>query len=142
MIEKDSNRWRDEMKKGWIIFISIVVIIIAAVAIVGGKMYMDNKKEQKELEVEKQSVKALKQTFANVAKVKIERVGYNNMTGSYSIVVTMTSKEGESAYFDYGFAKNQEKISDYGIENEKVQKEGITTDKVKVIYSNGLEEEL
>lgn len=31
------------MKKGWIIFISIVVII-AVVAIVGGKMYMDNKK--------------------------------------------------------------------------------------------------
>ncbi|WP_206538341.1 hypothetical protein [Listeria floridensis] len=103
---------------------------------------MDNKKEQKTLDVEKQSVKALKKTFANVAKVKIERVGYNNMTGSYSIVVTMTSKEGESTYFDYGFAKNQEKISDYGIENEEVQKEGITTDKVKVVYSNGLEEEL
>ncbi|MEN2666791.1 hypothetical protein [Listeria aquatica] len=48
------------MKKGWIIFISLIVIIIAVVAIVGGKMYMDNKKEQKELEVEKQSVKALK----------------------------------------------------------------------------------
>ncbi|MEN2666502.1 DUF1310 family protein [Listeria aquatica] len=32
------------MKKGWIIFISIVVIVIAVVAIVGGKMYMDNKK--------------------------------------------------------------------------------------------------
>ncbi|EUJ26749.1 hypothetical protein MFLO_13870 [Listeria floridensis FSL S10-1187] len=129
----------DGMKKMWLILLGLILVLGIGF---GGKMYMDNKKEQKTLDVEKQSVKALKKTFANVAKVKIERVGYNNMTGSYSIVVTMTSKEGESTYFDYGFAKNQEKISDYGIENEEVQKEGITTDKVKVVYSNGLEEEL
>ncbi len=37
------------MKKGRVIFISIIVIIIAAVAIVGGKIYMDNKKLDEEM---------------------------------------------------------------------------------------------
>ncbi|MHC5251478.1 hypothetical protein ACYRFS_07535 [Listeria kieliensis] len=126
-------------KKWWWLLVVLVMIILG---LLGGKMYMDNKKEQKTLDIEKQSVKVLKKTFVNIAKVKIERIGYNNMTGSYSIVVTMTNKQGQSAYFDYGFAENQKEISDYGIENEDVQKEGATSGKVKVIYSNGSGEEL
>ncbi|MHC5251479.1 hypothetical protein ACYRFS_07540 [Listeria kieliensis] len=83
-----------------------------------------------------------KKTFADVAKVRIERTRYNNMTGFYSIVVTMTNEQGQSVYSDYGFVENREEISGYNIENESVQKKGITTNKVKVTYSNGSEEEL
>ncbi|WP_228471953.1 hypothetical protein [Listeria welshimeri] len=66
------------MKKGRIILISVVAVIIVIVLIIGGKMYLDNKKEQKKLDIEKQSVKVLKKTFADLARVKIERTGYND----------------------------------------------------------------
>ncbi len=130
------------MKKGWIIFISLIVIIIAVVAIVGGKMYMDNKKEQKTLDIEKQSVKVLKKTFADVSRVKIERTGYNKMTGSYRMVVTMTDKQGNSAHFSYGFVENDDELGSYGIVDENVQKQGTTTAKIRVIFSDGSEEDI
>ena len=44
---------------------------------------MDKRAEQKEqdlLAVEKQSVKVLKNTFADIAEVEIERTGFNTMT--------------------------------------------------------------
>ncbi|MHC5252139.1 hypothetical protein ACYRFS_02665 [Listeria kieliensis] len=130
------------MKKGWIIFISLIVIIIAVVAIVGGKMYMDNKKEQKTLDIEKQSVKVLKKTFADVSRVKIERTGYNKMTGSYRMVVMMTDKQGNSAHFSYGFVENDDELGSYGIVDENVQKQGTTTAKIRVIFSDGSEEDI
>ncbi|MBP2097651.1 hypothetical protein J2Z52_000460 [Enterococcus rivorum] len=102
----------------------------------------EEKKEQELLAVEKQSVNALKNTFADIAEVKIEQTGYNSMTGSYNMIVTMTNTEGESVYFSYGFVKDSGEIADYGVEDEDIQKEGKTTDKIKVVYSNGEEEEL
>ncbi|MHC5250741.1 DUF1310 family protein [Listeria kieliensis] len=46
------------MKKGWIIFISIAVVIIAVIAIVGGKMYMNNKKLNEDMSEVVQSEEA------------------------------------------------------------------------------------
>ena len=50
-----------------------------------------NKKKQDLLVVDKQSVKVLKQTFADIAEVKINEASRNNATGSYGMYVTMTN---------------------------------------------------
>lgn len=124
-----------------IVFGIIAVIIIG----VGGKVYMDKREEKKEqdlLAVEKQSVKALKNTFADISEVDIERTGYNGMTGSYRMLVSMKNNEGKKVDFDYGFVKDSGEIGDYGVEDRNVQVKGITKNKIKVIYSNGEGEEL
>jgi hypothetical protein len=134
MSKQAKTSWRDEMKKVWMIISIIVVIIIISI---GGKLFMDNRKEQKKIEIEKQSVEVLKKTFADIAKVKVERTAYNNTTGFYRMEVKMTNQTGNSVRFDYGFVPNRDEISDYGIEDEKIQKAGKTTHKIEVIYSNG-----
>ncbi|OTO28101.1 hypothetical protein A5816_000367 [Enterococcus sp. 3G1_DIV0629] len=92
------------------------------------------------LAVEKQSVKVLKNTFADIKEVKIERTGYNNITGFYHTIVILTNIEGKSVTFDYGFIKNDTELSGFAVVNEKIQKEGKTKNKIKVIYSNEEEE--
>ncbi|MFC0234481.1 hypothetical protein ACFFIF_10795 [Vagococcus entomophilus] len=129
-------------KKKWIWLILGVMIILG---FIGGKVYMDKREGQskKELiEVERQSVKALKNTFENIKEVNIQKIGYNSMTGSYRMLVTMINIEGKSAIFSYGFVKDNSEIDTYVLSNIEVQKEGKTTDKIKVIYSNGEEGEI
>lgn len=131
------NRTNKQLLLGIVVLISLVMIGI------GGKVYMDNREERKAQEllaVEKQSVQVLKNTFADIAEVKFERSAKNDMTGSYGLFVTMKNTKGQSVYFSYGFWKENDDIGDYGLENEEVQKVGITTEKIKVIYTNGKEE--
>jgi len=69
---------------------------------------MDKREAQKQqdlLAVEKQSVKVLKNTFADIKEVKIEKSARNEMTGSYRIVILMTNKQDQSIYFSYSFWK-------------------------------------
>lgn len=120
--------------------ISIIVVII--IISIGGKLFMDNRKEQKKIEIEKQSVEVLKKNFADIAKVKVERIDYNNMTGSYRMVVTMSNKEGKSAEFSYGFVENDNELGVYGLVDEDVQRKGETLSKVRVIFSDGTEEDI
>lgn len=123
-------------------FIFMIVILLSVIGL-GGKALMDKREEKKEQEllaVEKQSVKVLKNTFADIAEVKIEKSAKNDVTGTYRMFVTLKNTEGESVYFTYGFWKEQNEIGDYGLEDENIQKEGITTNEVRVIYSNGEEE--
>ena len=79
-------------------------------------------KEQDLLAVEKQSVKVLKNTFADIAEVEIERTGFNTMTGSYRIVVTLKNTTGSTAYFDYGFVKIVMKLMIMESSTEKFRK--------------------
>ena len=128
-------------KKG--IRVGILLILGIILIGIGGKVFMDKRAEQKEqdlLAVEKQSVKALRSTFADIAEVEIERTWFNTMTGSYRIVVTLKNTTGSTAYFDYGFVKNSNEIDDYGVVDREVQKKGITKNVVRVTFSNGQEE--
>ncbi|HEL1052983.1 TPA: hypothetical protein TVE62_001831, partial [Streptococcus equi subsp. zooepidemicus] len=59
--------------------------------------------------------------------------------GSYGMNVTMTNVEGKTVSFFLTFWKNDNEVGTYTITNEQLQKEGKTS--VKVIYSNGLEDE-
>ncbi|MCS8592078.1 hypothetical protein [Enterococcus faecium] len=124
---------------------TIVIILTILTIGIGGKFYMDKREVQKQqdlLAVEKQSVKVLKNTFADIREVKVEEFKKNPVTGSYGALVTMTNNEGKSVYFDYFFSKQMNEISSYGVENEEIQNEGVTTPKIRVIYSNGEAEEV
>ncbi|OOL63866.1 hypothetical protein B1P86_09825 [Enterococcus faecium] len=92
------------------------------------------------LAVEKQSVKVLKNTFADIKEVKIEKSARNEMTGAYRMFVTMINNHDESVYFTFGFWKERNELGDYGVENKSIQKEGITVNKIRVIFSNNKEE--
>ncbi|EOW1984225.1 hypothetical protein ACNZ6T_000923 [Enterococcus faecium] len=124
---------------------TIVIILTILTIGIGGKFYMDKREVQRQkdlLAVEKQSVKVLKNTFADIKEVKVEEFKKNPVTGSYGALVTMTNNEGKSVYFDYFFSKQMNEISSYGVENEEIQNEGVTTPKIRVIYSNGEVEEV
>ncbi|BAO06584.1 membrane protein [Enterococcus mundtii QU 25] len=80
------NRTNKQLVIGMAVLISLVMIGI------GGKVYMDNREERKAQEllaVEKQSVRVLKNTFADIAEIKFEGSAKNDMTGSYRLFVTM-----------------------------------------------------
>ncbi len=119
----------------------IVIALLVAVAIigVGGKMYMDKKEEAEKIEAERMSVKALKNTFADIKSVEFERSNYNKMTGDYSMIVIMTNIDGYSVRFDYLFAASYpDEIGGWKVvDEENVQRKGCTDHKVDVIYSDG-----
>ena len=126
-----------------------VLIVIGLLLIVGivGKVYLDKKeaaKEAEKIEAERMSVEALKNTFADIKSVEFEKSSYNVMTGYYDMFVKMTNINGEFVRFDYGFSVNHpNEIASWGvIDEEKVQKEGRTKNKVEVIYTDGSEEEV
>ncbi|EME3499615.1 hypothetical protein VD177_000623, partial [Enterococcus faecium] len=84
---------------------SLAILLIVILGI-GGKVYMDKREVQKQqdlLAVEKQSIKVLKNTFADIKEVKIEKSARNEMTGAYRMFVTMINNHDESVYFTFGF---------------------------------------
>ncbi|CAD5901262.1 hypothetical protein [Carnobacterium maltaromaticum] len=132
-------------KKSWLLLLIGLVIIIG----IGGKIYMDNQKEKAEqqqeknkLEAEKMSVVALKNMFADIKSVEIEKTGFNEMTGAYGMVAKMTNHKNESATFSYSFWKKRNEIGGYVLKDDKVQMVGKTLSKVIVVYSNGESEEI
>ena len=60
------------------------------------------------------------------------------------MILKMTNVDEEFVVFDYMFTTNRpNEIEGWGvIDKEKVQKKGETKSKVKVIYTNGSEEEV
>ncbi|EGP5214775.1 hypothetical protein [Enterococcus faecium] len=122
--------------------LSLAILLIVILGI-GGKVYMDKREAQKQqdlLAVEKQSIKVLKNTFADIKEVKIEKSARNEMTGAYRMFVTMINNHDESVSFTFGFWKERNELGDYGVENKSIQKEGITVNKIRVIFSNNKEE--
>ncbi len=104
--------------------LSLAILMIITLGI-GGKVYMDKREAQKQqdlLAVEKQSVKVLKNTFADIKEVKVEQFEKNDITGSYGALVTMTNTKGNSVYFDYSFWKERNELGGYSVENREVQK--------------------
>lgn len=97
------------------------------------------KEEQKNLlSIERDSIVALKNTFSDVSFVKIEHNnGPNNMTGSYQIIFLMKNNLDTEVEFDAIYVKGETELKNYGVEDEEVQKEGKTINKVNVIYSDG-----
>ncbi len=128
--------------KKWL-FVVIALLLIVGV---GGKVFMDKQKKQEmkeqqeietnKIEAERMSVVALKETFADIKSVEFEKSVYNEMTGSYSFHIKMTNSFNKSVSFTYSFWLESREIGGYGIEDKEVQSEGVTTNMVRVIYSN------
>ncbi len=130
------------MNKKWLI-VMIVCLLVVAIIGVGGKVYMDKKEEAEKIEAEQMSVKALKNTFADIKSVEFEKSAYNKMTGSYRMFVRMTNQSGKSVEFSYSYSKETPgQTGGYMVENEEVQLEGVTTNKVQVTYSNEEDDEV
>lgn len=133
------------MNKKWLYV--LVGLLLTIIISIGGKVYMDNRENQKEadmIEAERLSVQALKNTFADIQAVEFDKSSYNNITGYYSMNVKMTNREEESVQFSFMFTTNQpDEIDGWVVKDKKnVQKEGETTDEVKVIFSNGSKGEI
>ncbi|MBO1911395.1 hypothetical protein J4G37_42230, partial [Microvirga sp. 3-52] len=96
-----------------------------------------------QIEAERMSVVALKNTFADIRSVEFKKTGYNEKTGSYRLFVAMTNQKNETVNFSFSFSQESpSETGGYIVEDEKIQVEGITTNKVQVIYSNKEEEEI
>ncbi|MBC1494053.1 hypothetical protein HCI94_02340 [Listeria welshimeri] len=70
------------MKKGRIILISVVAVIIVIVLIIEGKMYIDNKKSN---EVKKEIALYIVQNYEGVKKIQFGELSENKMTGSWTL---------------------------------------------------------
>jgi len=107
-------------------------------------MYMDKKEGEKQaekIEVERMSVKALKNTFENIKKVEFKYTSYEEMAGIYFMTIDMINTNNQEVKFTYSYSKGDEKITSFDVVDKNVQFKGKTTDKVKVIFSNENEEE-
>lgn len=129
------------MRKKWI-FVTIALLLIIGI---GEKKYMDKKEERKEAEIieaERMSVVALKNTFKNIKSVEIEKSGFDKKTGAFDVFVKMTNQKNESVNFGYTFWIGEVELGAIIIVDEAVQVDGVTTNKVQVIYSNKKEGEV
>src|SRR5690625_7856749 len=96
-----------------LIFVIISFLLVAAIIGAGGKIYMDKRAEQKEaekIEAERMSVKALKNTFAEIKSIEFEESEYEMMTGSYTFLIKMTNQNDKSVSFMYIYIKGSEEI--------------------------------
>ena len=123
-------------------YLKVILSIFLCVGIIGiGRAhYLKRRDEQRAVELlaaERQSVKVLKEKFADIQEVKVEHFEKNHTTGTYGALVTMTNTEGKAVYFDYFYTTQANKIGSYGLEDIEVQKEGRTTSTIKVTYMNG-----
>ncbi|MCD2158551.1 hypothetical protein LQZ24_00725 [Fructobacillus sp. M1-13] len=92
------------------------------------------------LKFEHKSILPMKKTFSGIKELNIKSSSYDQMTGFYSFVVVMINQNSQSVKFDYSYSENDSTIGYYSINNEEVQKEGVTTSKVMVTYSDGEKE--
>lgn len=131
------------MNKKRTLILGIILIVCLGL---GGKIYMDNRAEQKQKElisVERMAVLALKKTFENIKSVTFkENQGRNNMSGSYRFILTVINNKEESCTFDIIYVKGEKNLENYGIENRDVQKKGNTLVPIQVIYSNKEKEKI
>lgn len=131
------------MKNKWIIL--VIALSLIAIVGIGGKHFMDERSKEKEqelIEVERQSIVALKNTFSDIKEVIIDKTGHNQTTGSYRMFVKMKDLKGNEVSFTYGYWKERKELGDIGIENPEIQVNGITESKVRVIFSDGTEGEV
>lgn len=103
----------------------------------------EQKVEAELIEAERMSIVALKYTFADISSLEFENTASNEMTGSYRIFVKMTNQKSESVNFSFSFEKEStSETGGYVVADEEIQVEGVTTNKVQVIFSNKDEDEV
>lgn len=132
----------DFLKRKW----WLLSLVVALALSIGGGIYLTNQKDEKKedlIAVERQSAKALKNSFENVRSLEfIENKGKNDNTGSYMFIVSMENQQQQKTEFNIIYVEGETKLENYGLRDESIQKEGITTTKINVLYSDGKRENL
>ena len=107
------------------------------------------RKEQEMIRMETTVAELIKDRFADVKVVDfISKMsgGYNNKTGYWTFTVNITTDKGTSSPGTIHFSSHQQKeLGTFGpIDGDfhKIVPNGKTKNKVKVIYSNGSENEV
>jgi hypothetical protein len=135
-------------EKVWLFIVIGLLIVIG----ISGKVFVDNQRDREvtreqevegdKIEAERMSVLALKNTFADIKSVEFKKSVFNEKTGVYAMYIKMTNQKNESVSFSFNFRKESRETGGYTVENEEVQVEGVTTNKVRVIFSDKVEEEV
>lgn len=125
-------------KKGWIIVTSLVVIVV--IAVIGGKVYMDNQ-ESKKIEYQKETAVKIKQTISGLKELEFNENGGSfskteNDWGKWSINVRV--KLIDSKWYSIDASRTGVEMMKSGFPNANMH-EG-TTNPIKVIYSDKHEE--
>ncbi|MBC1521140.1 DUF1310 family protein [Listeria aquatica] len=127
------------MKKGWIIFISLIVIIIAVVAIVGGKMYMDNKKldeDMKEVVYGKEAKEVFEKNLKEFDKNALTHQGIiksykiedksieHNPMGGINVILEINGDKDLTANFDIDKYNGELRAGGVGLSEKLSEKLG------------------
>ncbi|MBO0472224.1 hypothetical protein IGL98_000710 [Enterococcus sp. DIV0840] len=134
------------MNKRITIIVGIVIVLIGF----GGKLYMDKKAEEKAkeeqrnlLETERESAVALKNKYREIKSIKFDKSSgpdRQTMTGAYHMRVTITNKEQQFVEVNLTYWKESHDIGSIDILNKNVQNNGVTKNKIEIIYTNGSKE--
>ncbi|MCD1277938.1 hypothetical protein [Streptococcus sinensis] len=135
---------------------SLLIVLLLAITTSGGillfSMLGKFKEERRNREYEVSLVKALKNSYEGIEEVKITNPNFTEILESWSCDVDIRFKDGEKIVYGINhrleFSENYEGVMKGKI-NEEINKgwqklrnkRGVTLSRVKVIYSNGEEEE-
>lgn len=141
------------MKKRTSKWLILSIVGIALVILGGMQMFrLKTEEERRNREYEVSLVKALKNSYTGIEEVKITNPNFTEILESWSCDVDIRFKDGEKIVYGINhrleFSENYEGVMKGKI-NEEINKgwqklrnkRGVTLSRVKVIYSNGEEEE-
>ena len=141
------------MKKRTSKWLILSIVGIALVILGGMQMFrLKTEEERHNREYEVSLVKALKNSYEGIEEVKITNPNFTEILESWSCDVDIRFKDGEKIVYGINhrleFSENYEGVMKGKI-NEEINKgwqklrnkRGVTLSRVKVIYSNGEEEE-
>jgi hypothetical protein len=116
------------------------IAIITAVGVFMFSMLGKSQQERRNREYEASLVNALKNSYQGIKEIKISNPTYTNPPGDWSCKVDILFEDGEKIF--YGIPHNLDEIENYngrmtyGQRDFLNRRKGITTNTVRVTYSN------
>lgn len=128
-------------KKGLVLGL-LSVVIIAFILVIGGKMYMNDKNNEK-IENQKETALKIKSIVSGIEEIKFEKdggrfSGTENDFGKWSIGADV--KLSDSSWYTITASKEGIESMKRGFPRDNMQ--GGTLSTIKVIYSNGESENI
>ena len=122
------------------LLIVLSIAIITAVGVFMFSMLGKSQQERRNREYEASLVNALKNSYQGIKEIKISNPTYTNPPGDWSCKVDILFEDGEKIF--YGIPHNLDEIENYngrmtyGQRDFLNRRKGITTNTVRVTYSN------
>ncbi|MFC0234124.1 hypothetical protein ACFFIF_09000 [Vagococcus entomophilus] len=124
-------------KKTWFIGL-ILLILIGGAGFMWFKQNEAERKEQDMVRMETVTAKQIKNTFADVTKIKFsENYGENKLTGYTEVMVTVSTRYGVNSEIGVSMSPKDKVDESYlGSGELPVLKKGITETEAIVVFSN------